>query len=273
MGRKPRQIVQGGIYHLIQRGNNRSYIFSDTLDKHQFMTTLTELIEFLDFSLLFYVLMDNHYHLILQTGTTPQSATVSRIMSYLNQNYTRYYNKRYCRVGTIYGSRYTGILILDDQHLFRLIRYLAYNPVQAGMVKYPAEYRWSAHTAIRNNLSTLVDKGKILSYFGKDPIEARKRYISFIEEDSPQPISREEIQEKENRQIPEYLNCLLESSGLSESVVRMIRSGQCNPVVKQLRNAFIIQAEQDGFRRKDISSFVKLSYEAVRQIVLRSEGN
>nr|MBC8452421.1 hypothetical protein [Spirochaetota bacterium] len=205
-------------------------------------------------------------------GINPQSATVSRIMYYLNLNYTRYYNKRYSQIGTLYGSRYTGKLILNDQHLFRLLRYLAYNPVQAGMVKYPAEYRWSAHPAIRNNLPTMVDKQKILSYFGNDSIQARKRYIAFIEEDSSQIISREEIQKRENQQIPEYLNFLLESFGLSEPLVRMIRSGHSNYAVKKLRDAFIIQAEHDGFRRKDISSFVKLSYESVRQIILRSEG-
>jgi len=266
MGKNPRDIVQGGIYHLIQRGNNRSYIFSDTRDKHQFMTHLTELIESLGFFLLFYVLMDNHYHLIIQTGINPSSSSISRIMHKLNLTYARYYNKRYSQVGTIFGGRYTGKLVCDDQHLFRLIRYLAYNPVQAGMVKYPAEYRWSAHPAIRNNLPTPIDTGKILSYFGKDLIQARNRYIAFIEEDSPQPISREEIEEKENQQIPEYLNYLLESSGLSESIIRSIRSGRCSSAAKKQRNLFISAAWKAGYRRKDIAEYLSLSSETVRRL-------
>ena len=271
MGRYPRVIVQGGIYHLIQRGNNKRYIFSDTRDKHHFLKILTDLIELLDFSLLYYVLMDNHYHLIIQTGINPYSASISQIMHKLNLTYARYYNKRYSQVGTIYGSRYTGKLVLDDQHLFRLIRYLAYNPVQAGMVKCPAEYRWSAHPAIRNNLSTRVDTEKVLAYYGKDFIQARNRYIAFIEEASPHLFSREEIEEREHQQIPEYLNCLLESCGLSESIVRMIRSGHCSTVVKIQRNLFISAAWEAGYRRKDIAEFLSLSKETVRRLTCESK--
>ncbi|NQT58674.1 MAG: transposase [Bacteroidetes bacterium] len=266
MGRKPRELVPGGIYHLIQRGNNKNYIFSETRDKYRFMTILTELQESLDFSLFYHVLMDNHYHLILQTGIASPSAPVSKIMYHLNLSYTRYYNKRCSQVGTLYGSRYTGKLILDDQHLFRLLRYLAYNPVQAGMVKYPAEYRWSAHPAIRNNLSTPVDKGKVLSYFGKDPVEARKRYTAYIEEDSPKLISREEIQEKESRLTPEYLQYLLESRDLPESIMKMIRSGFSNAAAKEQRKLFIAAAYDAGYRRKDIAGFLSLSYETVRRL-------
>ena len=270
VGRKPREIVPGGIYHLIQRGNNKSFIYADANDKHYFLTLLSELQDIQDFSLLFHVLMDNHYHLALQTGTSPDSAPINQIMHQLNMTYSRYYNKLYSRVNTIYGGRYTSKLILDDQHFYRLLRYLAYNPVSAGMVSYPAEYRWSSHAAIRNDLPTPVNKQKILSYFGKDYNQARKRYTAYIEENSLQETSREELQKKDNRYISEYLNYLLESMQLSESVMRMIRSGQCSPVIRKQRDLFIIQAIDAGYRRKDIAAFVSLSYEAVRRIILRS---
>lgn len=146
MSRKPRIVYDGAIYHITQRGNNRAYIYNDQLDKAKFCDLLKETMTMEDysFSLLYYVLMDNHYHLVIET----QEASIDRIMHRINMLYTKYFNKKYGRSGVLYEGRYTGMLILDNSYLMTVIRYIAYNPVRAELVKSPADYRWCAHLDI-----------------------------------------------------------------------------------------------------------------------------
>jgi len=181
MARKHRINIVGALYHLIQRGNNKDYIFEDSIDKMKFLSILAELQNKYDFFILFYVIMDNHYHLLIQAGAVP----TGKIMQELHMAYTRYYNKRHNRTGTIYEGRYKGFLIRTDKQFYELLLYIANNPVRAGMVDSPDTYLWSAHPFIQNKIASIVSQSKTLSYFGDDSgddIEsARKKYIAFIE--------------------------------------------------------------------------------------------
>ena len=71
MGRRLRQFVSGGIYHIVQRGHNRSYIFNEQTDKSIFLDIIKQTKLSMPFHLLYYVLMDNHYHLIVQMDSAP----------------------------------------------------------------------------------------------------------------------------------------------------------------------------------------------------------
>lgn len=99
MPRRRRDDLPQSIHHVIQRGNNRNYIYENTRDKHEFLTILAHALEIYAAVLLQYVLMDNHYHLLIRVGEQP----LSRLLWYLNRQYTRYYNQRYNRIGTIYA--------------------------------------------------------------------------------------------------------------------------------------------------------------------------
>ncbi len=115
----------GAYYHVMQRGNNRERIFRKNSDKSCYLDNLAELRDNFQFQLFGYVLMDNHYHLLLRTGEEP----LNKIMFRQNMFYSRYFNKAHKRSGHLYGDRYKASLIQDERYLFAVLRYIHLNSV------------------------------------------------------------------------------------------------------------------------------------------------
>ncbi len=127
MARRRRNDISESIHHVIQRGKNRSYIYEGTRDKREFLYILSHALDIHEAALLQYVLMDNHYQLLAWVGQAP----LARVLWYLNRRYTLYYNRRYNRIGTIYGGRYKSYLLSEREKLYSTIRYIVRNPVKA----------------------------------------------------------------------------------------------------------------------------------------------
>ena len=108
----------GAFYHVIQRGNNRENIFRRDADKSRYLKHLVDLKKTCDFKLFGYVLMDNHYHLLLQTMEVP----LHKIVFLQNMFYSRYFNKAHTRSGHLYGDRHKASLIQDERYLFGVLR-------------------------------------------------------------------------------------------------------------------------------------------------------
>ncbi|HKY06992.1 MAG TPA: transposase, partial [Candidatus Binatia bacterium] len=141
MARKPRVHFPGALYHVISRGNQRQAIYKDDSDHRRFQSLLGEAVKRHSITLYAYVLMPNHFHLLLEVSRTP----LSKVMQSLLYRYTRHYNQRYAR-SAIYFRGVTGAILCDrDNYLMELIRYLHLNPVRARMVREPSRYRWSSH--------------------------------------------------------------------------------------------------------------------------------
>lgn len=177
MARKPRIEYNGAIYHVIQRGNNREYIFEDTLHKGYLIKIIREVKGVLDFNIFAYVLMDNHYHLLLQTVDCPLSVLMHRI----NNRYSKYYNFKARRSGHVFENRYKGILVQDKSYLLGLIRYIHYNPVRARMCGKVADYKWSSDVFYRRNMKNIVDIGFALDMLSLDRISAIRKYIELMD--------------------------------------------------------------------------------------------
>jgi len=177
MGRKPRTISEGALYHIVQRGNNRNYVYENITDKNCFLRLLVESKEVGNYRILYYVLMDNHYHLILESGEVPYW----KGLQWLNTTYSKYYNKKYNRSGGIYEGRYSAWEIGDTRHYYQLLKYIAENPVKAGIVKKPRDYRWSAHLDIIASRNQIVDVTRTLSYFPGPSSKAKAEYVDLIE--------------------------------------------------------------------------------------------
>jgi len=102
MGRPWREEYQGGIYHVIARGNNKEYIFKESIDKGYFIKLLKETIEGMNYCIFGYVLMDNHYHILIQT----MDKKLQEIMHQINNKYSKYFNVKYKRIGHVFQGRY-----------------------------------------------------------------------------------------------------------------------------------------------------------------------
>jgi REP element-mobilizing transposase RayT len=179
MSRKPRVEFPGGLYHVFSRGNRKERIFEDDADRVRFLEKLLEYKKRHDFVLYAYVMLPNHFHLLLETGEHP----LSRIMQGFLQSHSQYFNLRHGKVGHVFQGRYRAILCEKDAYLLQLVRYIHLNPLRAGLVAHPADYEWSSHGAyLRSEVSGLVDTRSVLVQFSKRKAEAVGAYRAFMSE-------------------------------------------------------------------------------------------
>lgn len=144
MPRKSRFYLPDVPAHIVQRGNARQAVFFDLADRATYLDCLQEGTDRYGCILHAYVLMTNHVHLLL----TPSSAdSISRTIQHVGRTYVSHINRKYRRSGTLWEGRHKGALIHSEQYALACYRYIEMNPVRAGMVTNPSEYRWSSYRA------------------------------------------------------------------------------------------------------------------------------
>ncbi|MDY6973082.1 MAG: transposase [Thermodesulfobacteriota bacterium] len=143
MGRAWRIEFEGGLYHILSRGNERKEIFYDDQDHQLFLKTIGEMSERFEVDVYAYVLMGNHYHILLKTNR----ANLSKAMQWIGLTYTRRFNLRHFRAGHLFQGRFKSIIVQNDAYLMRLSCYIHRNPLRAGIVERLADYRWSSYKA------------------------------------------------------------------------------------------------------------------------------
>jgi putative transposase len=165
--------------HLIQRGNNRSACFAADNDYLVYLSHLEELADRFDCAVHAYVLMTNHVHLLL----TPAAAEGSSlVMKHLGQRYVQYFNRKYGRSGSLWEGRFRSSIVQDRDYLLRCYRYIEMNPVRAGMVQHPSEYRWSSYCSNAQGVaSTLVKPHCEYVALSERNYERRAAYRSLFE--------------------------------------------------------------------------------------------
>lgn len=178
MARPLRLEYAGAVYHVTSRGNARLPIFEDDQDRELFLDTLAEVVRRWNWLCHAYCLMDNHYHLLLETP----DGNLSRGMRHLNGVYTQSFNRRYHRAGHIFQGRYKSVVVDRDSYLLELCRYVVLNPVRAGMVSDPGEYRWSSFrsTAGLDQRPNFLTVDWLLGQFGEVRKDAQESFVQFI---------------------------------------------------------------------------------------------
>lgn len=260
MGGRRRNFFEGGIYHVIQRGNNRNYIFDDQLDKANFLNIVKETMVKRPFNVLYYVIMDNHYHLLLQMKKVP----IGDIMRQINMMYSRYYNKKYNRTGTIFGSRYNCVDIKDVRQYMSVILYNAYNPVKAKIVKHPEEYRWCAHLEVVSKNRYILNKKKMLEIINKDEDKAIETYENLLKEKIKgikREKSEDEVRDIRNEEMKTLLNELCDH----EYTAKLIIDGDRAERSMNIKRTFIKKLFERGFQAIEIADFLKMSTRRVRE--------
>jgi putative transposase len=178
MARPLRIEYDGALYHITSRGNDKKRIYRDEGDCELFLSILAGINRKYNWLCHAYCLMDNHYHLVIETP----DGNLSKGMRQLNGVYTQAYNKRHNRVGHIFQGRYKAILIEKESHLLEVCRYVVLNPVRANAVKKPEQWKWSSYqgtVGIENPHKSLTTDW-ILGQFGARISMARSRYEEFV---------------------------------------------------------------------------------------------
>jgi len=181
MPRRSRIIVPGIPLHIIQRGNNRHACFFAEPDYLFYLEWLEEYAREAGCLVHAYVLMTNHVHILL-TPTCPESA--GRLMKRLGQRYVQYVNRVYKRSGTLWEGRFRSCIIDQKQYLFFCQRYIEMNPVRAGMVIHPREYRWSSYSVnAQGAKSSLISHHPLYLALGQADRERQAAYRGLFSQE------------------------------------------------------------------------------------------
>mgnify|MGYP001812383862 CR=1 FL=1 len=188
MARPLRIEYPGAYYHVMSRGNRREDIFLSDKDRKVFLDGLADSCETYSIKLIAYVLLSNHFHLLIQT---PQ-ANLSEFMRHFLVTYTVRFNRRNCRAGHVFQGRFKSILIDEDEYLLPLSRYIHLNPIRTSRFKdadyatkaeYLKKYPWStfAGYCYLRKRNKNIDYGWFLStYFGEDTAKGRRQCREYV---------------------------------------------------------------------------------------------
>ena len=178
MARLPRLSLAGHAHHVIQRGNNRQPIFSDAIDRQTMLDLLEEHARKMAVALHAYVLMDNHFHLLVTPAT---NEALPRLMQAVGRRYVRYFNDRTQRTGTLWEGRYRSTLVQSESYLLTCMAYLDLNPVRAGIVQSPSEFPWSSHGHyIGQRSDKLITPHPLAWELGNTPFAREAAYAKLV---------------------------------------------------------------------------------------------
>ena len=178
MSRPLRLDHAGALWHVTSRGNERREVFVDDEDRREFLRLLGRCVELFGWKLHAWVLMGNHYHLLVGTP----EATLSRGMRQLNGDFAQHFNRRHGRDGHVFQGRFKAVLVQREAHLLEVARYVVRNPVRAGLVASPGEWPWSSYraTAGLESAPAWLDTSFLLEQFGSRRGAAAAKYREFV---------------------------------------------------------------------------------------------
>jgi putative transposase len=181
MARKPRSDVAGVAHHVFARGNAKDVVFHDAIDRRVYLKRLGVIVHGFRWQCLAFCLLENHVHLLIESP----EAGLSRGMHDLHGAYAQYFNKRHDRVGHVFQGRFGAVPVVSDGQMQAVARYIARNPVAAGLVEEPRDWPWSSYaSAVGNGAPGWLAFERLFSYFDPDPRRGRRRYMSFCERPS-----------------------------------------------------------------------------------------
>ena len=276
----------GAFYHVTSRGNARLPIFKDTQDRENFLNIFKETVRRFRWICHAYCLMNNHYHLLVETT----NGNLSKGMRHLNGVYTQRLNRRHNRVGHVFQGRFKSILVQQDNYFLELSRYVVLNPVRAGLSKNPEEYIWSSYcaTAGLSKVPSFLEVNRILFQFDGKRLEAQNLYKHFVKNGvkSPSPWKklRGQIVLGDKKFIQSIKASLKDKSKLKEipKRERLFDRPSLNTLLnvsieennKNKRNrALAIAYFQYGYTFSEIGKFLGLHYSTISKIINKSGGS
>jgi putative transposase len=191
VARKPREEVEGGVFHVYARGNDKQLVFYDEHDRRMYLRVLRSAVEDYRWRLLAYCLMNNHVHLLIETP----HANLGEGMRWLHGTYGGRFNKRHDRSGHVFQGRYGAVRIKTDAQLWTTTLYVAMNPVEAGLCRRPEDWAWSSHSVVLSGGGPdWIDIRHLLGYFAAAGGDGRRRYAEmFLKGQTPLRVVEEVV--------------------------------------------------------------------------------
>ncbi len=282
MARPLRIEYAGAVYHVTSRGNGRNNIFEDDQDRLVFLSALESVIKRYNWLCHAFCLMDNHYHLMIETP----EANLSDGMRQLNGVYTQRYNRRHQKPGHLFQGRFKAILIQKENYLLELCRYVVLNPVRAGLVKKVEAWRWSSYqaTAGTGKKPEYLTTDWILDMFNARRTAAQRRYSEFVREGIHRKGFWKELQGQvllgEEKFVEKFKDVLEDKKQLKEiprsqrylgrpSLEKIFRGQK----TRAQRNINInIAYLRHGYKLKEIADSLGVHYSTVSKVITEAEA-
>jgi putative transposase len=278
MGRPWREEYHGGIYHVIARGNNKEYIFKESIDKGYFIKQLKQTTEGMNYRIFGYILMDNHYHILIQTI----DKKLQEIMHQINNKYSKYFNAKYKRVGHVFQGRYKATLVQDERYLIWVLRYIHQNPVQAGICRTVNGYKWSSDIFYRKGIKGFVNTNIVLSMLDADRNEAVKKYFELMAEKEEKDYTKEKRIGDEAYQLMclsrrkteerKRLDEILIETGISNEDYALVKSGSRKRRLTQYKLEYTRAALTLKYTYKEIAHNINITESSVKDMIYKNEG-
>ena len=280
MSRPLRMEYPGAVYHVTSRGNARQPIFRDDSDRGRFLEILASTIKRCHWLCHAYCLMDNHYHLIIETP----EGKISRGMRQLNGVYTQYFNRRHKTVGHVFQGRFKAIMVDKESYLLSLCRYVVLNPVRIGGVTGPGQWKWSSYRATAGKIKSpsFLTVDWIVSQFGNSRVEAMAHYKKFVREGMRRDAPWKEVKGQIFLGADDFTSRfkdLMKGKERIKEIPRIQRYATRPPLAKLLQkrkrnmtDEAVYEAYSGyGYTLKQIAEYLSVHYTTVSRAIKRME--
>lgn len=246
-----------GYYHIVNRGVEQRIIYKEHEDYERFLEMLCTACKLYDVKLHGYVLMSNHYHLLIETT----QENLSKFMKHINASYAIYFNKKYKRSGHLWQGRFKSWYVTDEAYLYTLISYIENNPVKAKIVKKPEEYRYSSHLAFIEGTEPIVC---LRNSFVFTEFEDKNDRKAFLQSTTDESILLE---------IKKASNLVVTSVNEKTLSPQRLKAIFSNVSDNQERDCKIHKASKEGYSQHAIAECLGFSQPYINKIVKKIRDN
>lgn len=283
MARPLRIEFPGAVYHITSRGNDKKDVFMADRDREDFLNILKGVVSRYNWLCHAYCLMNNHYHLLVETP----DGNLSIGMRQLNGVYTQRFNKRQGRVGHLFQGRYKAVVVQKDSHLLEACRYVVLNPVRANMAKSPDEWAWSSYlaTAGYKKPHACLEINWVLRQLASDSRPMEKAYREFVRQGAEPGLIWKNVKAQSvfgedafMERLAEHIKGKREIPEISKRQRFMNRPPLNDifsvdaPYDQRERNKKIIEAvDRYGYAQREVAEYLRMHFTSISRIVREME--
>ena len=276
MSRPLRLQFPGALYHVTVRGNKKADIFLTDVNRRIFLKTLKETIKTHNWLCHAYCLMNNHFHLAIET----LEGNLSEGMRDLDGIYTSRFNKYNATVGHLFQGRFKAFLVEKETYLLEVARYIVLNPVRAGMVANPEDWAWSSYgaTAGLKPPPAWLTTDWLLAFFSADRVKAMREYRDFVAAGIGKETPLKEAGKGQILGSEQFIHSVWELKGDTDHLKEVPRAQRIigRPTVKEIfegldnkqarNDAIVFARERCGYSIAEIARCLRLSEPAISKI-------
>jgi len=250
MPRRPR-LDMVGYYHIVNRGVDKRVVYKDKEDYEHFLELLCSASLIYDVKVHSYVLMSNHYHLLIETS----QENLSQYMKHINASYAIYFNKKYKRSGHLWQGRFKSWYVTDESYLYALVAYIEYNPVKAKMVKTLGIYEYSSYLAFSEERESISCLKNSLVFEMYSNVVERLEFIEFS------------YNERILQEITKASNLVISAVKIKKLDEKKLRKELAKVKNLSERNVVVYNASKEGFSQHSLADIVGLSQTQISRVI------